>query len=600
MNDDVLLPVPLQIASVPAEKLALLQGDQRLTYGELNSRADRLAEHLLSTGLQYEGTVAICLERSFEWVIATLAVMRAGGAYVPVDLAWPDERLNYVLQDAGVSHVIAGSRVLERLSTEAKILDPSVEAASVEGKSEGTTFKVTPDQLAYVIYTSGSTGVPKGVEITHANLSSLVAWHRAEFAITSDDRASQLAGLAFDAAGWEVWPYLACGASVALAGDQERTLPELLQRWLMANGVTVAFVPTVLAPRLCELAWPPVAALRLLLTGGDALHSRPPAGLPFLLVNNYGPTECTVVATSGVVDPASAKPVTIGHAIRGARVYLLDENGSAVAEGEAGELYIGGPGVGRGYRNLPDLTEASFVPDPFSVIPGARMYRTGDHAVQIEGGEFIFRGRADTQDKIRGQRVELEEISSVLNRHPKVEAAVVAAVHNTTDEKVLVAYVVPVPGGVLTSIELQRFLAVSLPAFMVPATFVGLKALPLTPNGKIDRNALGAAKGELLAANPGRAARSPIEARLLGMVRELLQTDDVGVEDDFFLVGGHSLLGTQLVLRVRAAFAVELSLRHLFEAATTERLAVKVEQLIVAQIEAMTDEEAMQQMGAIA
>ena len=274
-----------------------------------------------------------------------------------------------------------------------------------------------------MIYTSGSTGVPKGVEITHANLSHLVRWHRDTFSVTRQDRASHLAGLGFDAAVWEIWPHLAAGATVCLADDAVRSSPELMQQWMIRERVTIGFVPTVHAAPMMAMEWPATTALRVLLTGGDVLHHAPPAQLPFDVVNNYGPTECTVVATSSVLKPGSHGAPPIGRPIAGTSVYLLDEYGEQVPDGSTGEIYIGGSGVGRGYRNLPESTERSFLPDPFAGASGARMYRTGDRGVRRPDGEIEFRGRLDRQTKIRGQRVELDEIGSILTHHPSIDFA---------------------------------------------------------------------------------------------------------------------------------------------------------------------------------
>ena len=455
-----------------------------------------------------------------------------------------------------------------------------------------------PDALAYIIYTSGSSGYPKGVEITHGNLSHLIEWHQKAFGVQSSDRASHLAGLGFDAAVWEIWPYLAAGASVCLADEATRTSPELLQKWMIAEQITIGFVPTALAEPLLDMDWPETTAMRFLLTGGDTLHRRPRAGLPFACVNNYGPTECTVVATSGVVVPGQSAAPSIGRPIKGASVHVLDENGAPVAQGALGEIYIGGNGVGRGYRNLPQLTATKFVPDPFSEPPGGRMYRTGDLGAVLPDGQIEFHGRTDSQEKIRGQRVELEEISHALYRHPKVKFATVIAVQAEHGDKRLVAYVMPVEGAEITSTELQQFLSRSLPAFMVPALFVRLGAIPLSHNGKIDQSALETPVEHSLLPAASAAPGSTIAAALLEHVRALLGTERVGVEDDFFLAGGHSLLGSQLIMLVRENFQVNLTLRNLFEARTVERLALKIEDLMIAQVAAMTEEEARREVDA--
>ena len=272
---------------------------------------------------------------------------------------------------------------------------------------------------------------------------SLIRWHRDAFRVTRQDRASHLAGLGFDAAVWEIWPHLAAGATVCLAHDAVRSSPELMQQWMIRERVTIAFVPTVHAASMMAMDWPSTTALRLLLTGGDVLHQTPAAQLPFDVVNNYGPTECTVVATSSVLKPKSHGTPPIGRPIVGASVYLLNERGERVPDGSIGEIYIGGAGVGRGYRNLPESTERSFLPDPFAEASGARMYRTGDRGVRRPDEEIEFHGRLDRQTKVRGQRVELDEIASTLTRHPGLDYA--TAITNTSEgrENELVAYVLP-------------------------------------------------------------------------------------------------------------------------------------------------------------
>ena len=274
---------------------------------------------------------------------------------------------------------------------------------------------IEPESLAYIIYTSGSTGAPKGVEITHANLNHLVRWHRDTFRVTRQDRASHLLGLGFDAAVMEIWPHLSAGATLCLADEEARSSPDLIQDWMIRERVTIGLVPTVLGERLITKAWPAKTALRLLIIGGDALHHGPAHQLPFDVVNNYGPTECTVAATWSMLKAGAAGTPPIGRPISGTSVYLLDKRGVPVPDGQDGEIFIGGGGVGRGYRNLPDLTERSFLHDPFSGAAAARMYRTGDRGVRRSDGEIEFRGRLDRQTKIRGFRVELDEIAE----HPQ-------------------------------------------------------------------------------------------------------------------------------------------------------------------------------------
>ena len=592
-----LRPVPEQISELKSESptaVALSHGDRQVNFAALDRMAGEFANYLAQLGVECGSTVAICMDRSVEWIVAALGIMRACGAYVPLDTAWPDERLRYAIKDSGAAALVAGVDVLDRLGASAKGIDPKRDAAQIARAPAVATKPIDPESLAYLIYTSGSTGAPKGVEITHANLAHLIRWHWDAFEVTPRDRASHLAGLAFDAAVWEIWPNLTAGATLCIIEDDVRTSPALIQQWILRERVTIGFVPTVHAGSMMNLAWPSTTKLRLLLTGGDALHHAPPAGLPFAVVNNYGPTECTVVATSGLVKPGSAGVPSIGRAISGARVYLLDESGAQVTDGAIGEIYIGGAGVGRGYRNLPDATERSFAPDPFAHTPGARMYRSGDRGVRRPDGEIEFRGRLDRQAKIRGYRIELDEIGSVLTRHPGLDFAA-AAIHTPNDgENQLVAYVLAKEGAPVPVMDdLQEHLLRSVPEYMVPAIFVRLDAVPLSPNGKIDLAKLPPPTAEnRLQKTAARVAASPIEERMLAMLRALLENDSIGPDDNIFLAGGHSLLGMQLVIRLRNGFGVDVTLRQLFEAPTVARLAALVETMLLEAVDSMSEDEA--------
>jgi amino acid adenylation domain-containing protein len=580
-----LRPVPEQIAEFGdnhPHSIALSFGNQQLTYAELDRKADQFAGQLMKLGVAPGGTVAICMERSFDWIVAALGIMRAGAAYVPLDSAWPDARLRYAVNDSGASILVARAALLDRLQVKARGLDPGRDAAAIAVAPKAEHKPLASESLAYVIYTSGWTGVPKGVEITHANLSHLIEWHREAFSVTRQDRASHLAGLGFDAAVWEIWPHLAAGATLCLADNAARSSPELMQQWMIRERVTIAFVPTVHAAPMMAMLWPSATALRLLLTGGDVLHQCPAAQLPLNVVNNYGPTECTVVATSSVLKPGSRGAPPIGRPIAGATVYLLDERGEPVPDGSIGEIYIGGGGVGHGYRNLPESTERSFLADPFAEAPGSRMYRTGDRGLRRPDGEIEFRGRLDRQTKVRGQRVELDEIASILSQHPGLDYA--TAITNASEgrENELVAYVLPRENALLPTVyELQKHLLRRLPEYMVPAIFVRLHTLPLSPSGKLDLAMLPPpTDANLLEKTAAKAPPTRIEEELLAMARQLLKNDAFRAQDNFFLAGGHSLLGMQLLMRLQDTFGVDLTLRQLFEAPTVERLTVLVETML--------------------
>jgi amino acid adenylation domain-containing protein len=585
-------------AAANPKAIALRAGTECMSYGELNAKANRLATYLRAQGAGPERVIGICLPRSFDQIVASLAVLKSGAAYLPLDPNWPEARLRELLQDADASLVITVGAAADTLATAVTTiaLDRITHLVSNLDTLDNPAV-VQHENLAYVIYTSGSTGKPKGVEVTHGNLHNLIFWHRRAFGVAAADRASHLAGLGFDASVWEIWPYLTAGASVTLVEEIVRTSSTQLREWIIKEKITIAFVPTALAEPLMKAEWPADTALRFLLTGAETLHTFPRGDLPFVVVNNYGPTECAVVATSGIVPAQSDSTMwpTIGRAISNTQIYLLDEEGVAVARGETGEIYIGGTSIGRGYRNDAELTAERFLPDRFSARPGARMYRTGDLARQLPDGQIEFHGRVDDQEKIRGHRIEPDEISTRLKLHPGIASSTVVA-RSFKGEKRLVGYVVPIDQGITVD-ELREFLAQALPDYMIPAAFVRLD-LPLTSSGKVDKNALPAPAAEnALASMRYRAPETAAEGRLAKIVAEVLDIERVGLDDNFFMMGGHSLLGTQVVLRAREAFGVELTLRHLFQAQTIGNLAVSIERLIIEKLGQLSEEEARRQVS---
>jgi len=600
--------------------LAVNAGSYSVNYHDLNVAANRLAHYLVNMGVGPDSIVGICLERSPEAVIAALAVFKAGGAYLPLDPAYPRERLALMLNDSQPRVVLTRHEVLPTLPDgDWRVVTLEDEQHRIDSFPTTAPLVLTqPDNLAYVIYTSGSTGEPKGVEITHNSLLNLINWHQEAFEITNADRASLLASVGFDASVWEAWPYLTAGASLHLPADEIKTSPELLRDWLVDEGITVSFLPTVLAERLMQMAWPFRTSLRFLLTGADTLRRFPTTNLPFSVINNYGPTECTVVATSGVVTPGLDRETlpTIGKPIRNTTIYLLDAKMQRVAPGDAGEIYIGGEGVARGYLNRPELTRERFVEDPFSREANAiewhrhladgpgitgetpvphRLYRTGDLARMLPNGEIAYVGRVDDQIKVMGYRIEPNEIIAVLNRHPEVETSVVVARDIDCSEKQLAAYVVLAQDSDLGADGVRDFLRRELPDYMVPSIFVRIDSLPLNQNGKVDRGALPAPDADnTLWEQEFTAPRTPLESKLAEMLSTLLGIDAVSVNDNFFLLGGHSLLGTQLIGQIRGVFGVDLALRSLFDSPTIAQLAFEVERLLQAKIAAMSEEEVEQ------
>jgi amino acid adenylation domain-containing protein len=559
--------------------LAVAAGAERLTFGELDARAEALATRLRRLGVGQETRVGLCVPRSTEMVVGMLGILKAGGAYVPLDPTHPRERLAFMLDDAGVSILLTrrdlAAQVPERPVT--LYLDDGADDAAHLPPRVPHPLRASPDSLAYVIYTSGSTGRPKGVEVSRGALTNRVAWYGAAYGVTPQDRASQFLSVAFDVCGWEVWPHLAAGASVHVVEDAIRSSPRELQRWLLQERITISNLPTTLAEAMLGLDWPAGAPLRWIQTGGEKLQRRPPPGLPFRLVNNYGPTENTVTSTWYPVLPGAetAEPIAIGTPLGNTRAYLVDPHGQLVPVGVPGELLLAGESLARGYAGRPALTAARFVPDPFGTTPGGRLYRTGDLARYLPSGDIEFLGRIDQQVKIRGHRVELGEIEALLDTHPTVREAVVVVPE--VDPPQLVAYVTPRDGQAPDGAGLRAFLKERLPAYMVPGAFVTLDALPLNSSGKVDHKRLPApppqTREDVSRSAPFVAPRTDLEEVVAGVWATVLGLALVGVEDDFFELGGHSLLATRVMSQVHDVFRLDLPMRVLFEAPTVAGMA---------------------------
>jgi amino acid adenylation domain-containing protein len=591
-------------AGLTPDALAVCAGRDRLTYAELDRSSNQLAHYLCSLGVNSGAVVGLCLERTLHFPVAALAILKTGAAYLPLDSKTPVDRLKMMLNAAGVPVVVTQSSLVSSLAgdkRQAVALDKCAAEVS-RFASDAVHAGITPEHLAYLIYTSGSTGTPKGVQIGHDNLLNLIQWHLRAFGVTSEDRATQLASIGFDAAVWELWPHLVAGASVHLVDDETRVQPDKLRDWLVREKISISFVPTPVAEQMIQLPWPADAALRFLLTGGDTLRHHPAPDLPFTVVNNYGPTECTVVATSALVSARAGAGhlPPIGRPIDNTEIHVLDAGRKKLPAGQVGELYIGGAGLARGYLNDPAMTADRFVAHPFSAVAGARLYRTGDLGCYLPDGQIAFRGRVDDQVKIRGHRIELNEVSSALLRHPVVRESFVVASDEGAGEKRLLAYIVPRSDAPPTVSDLRGFLGKELPDYMLPAAFVSLEALPIGPNGKVDRSALPAPN----AANTLRdtaflGPSTPAEERIAGILATLLGVERVSIHDNFFLLGGNSLLGTQVIARLRSAFEVEVPLLDLFDHPTVAGLAEVVEQLMVANLNAMSEEEAQRRLAAL-
>lgn len=595
-SDSCIQQLVAKQAAIRPDAVALVAGNQVLSYRDMERRANQLAHYLRASGIGPNVLVGLCLERSPEMVIGMLGVLKAGGTYVPLDPTYPSERLAFMIEDTQAPILVTQQHLVTKLPTcTSRIVCLDADEMLLFKQSQsGPPTTSTGDDLAYVIYTSGSTGQPKGVQITHKGLLNLIFWHQHAFGVTAADRATQVASPAFDAAGWELWPYLSAGASVYLIDEQIRVLPTLLRDWLVGNRITISFLPTALAESVLTLEWPPETALRSLLTGADTLHQYPAKTLPFALINNYGPTEATVVSTSGRIHPVEQAdaPPSIGRPIANTHVYVVDECLRQVPIGVPGELCIGGAGLARGYLNRPELTAEKFIPHPFSDEPGARLYRTGDLVRYLSDGQLAFLGRIDQQIKIRGYRIEPDEIVSALKRHPAIQTSYVMAHEDISAEKRLIAYVTVKPGMLPSLRSLQNMVKTSLPDYMVPALFVRLEALPLTPNGKIDRAALPVPNGANTLRDEASAAPGTLtEEKIAEIVSALLKVEQVGIDSNFFLLGGHSMLGAQLVAQIADTFGVELPLRTLFVTSTVRQLAREVERYLVAELAAMSETE---------
>ncbi len=549
------------------EARALTFAGQSLTYAELHRRSNQLARYLSKAGVGPEVRVGACFERGPEMVIAFLAIMKAGGTYVPLDTDFPADRLAYMTQDAACGILLTEKKLRAILPREVPTVAIDEDEQKIAGEStEPPPYLAAPENAAYVIYTSGSTGRPKGVVIEHRNVINMVLAQRAAFAVKPTDTVLQFFSFSFDVSVFATLMALCAGARLVL-GSREELLPGPgLLALLESEEVTVGVLPPVVLDHMPETRLP---KLRQIIVGGEPwsedLLKTWGKGRQFF--NSYGPTETAVQASVGECRAGEGKP-SIGRPIVNAHIYLLDEDGNPVPAGVAGELYIGGKGVGRGYLDYP-LTAEKFVPDRFSGEAGARLYRTGDWAAWLPDGRINLLGRKDEQIKIRGHRVELGEIESVLAQHTAVLQSAVMVRSADPRQPRLVAYVVLVPGLAAGVVELRNHLKSKLPDYMVPAQFVMLPELPLNSSGKVDRHALPAVDA---GAGEGRAPRSPEEEVLCQIFAEVLGLERVGIDDNFFDLGGHSLMATRLASRVRSLLGVELPLRTLFELPTVAGL----------------------------
>jgi amino acid adenylation domain-containing protein len=611
------------------DALALSFQGQSISYGELNQRANRLAHHLCSLGVGPDILVGVAAARGPELIIAILAALKAGGAYLPLDPNYPADRLAFMLRDSRVPVLLTqadlvGSRRfsaaepsegplpggapagLERLA-----LPPGCTVFDLDrGEAFLSRYPATnlqnrtgPENLAYVIYTSGSTGRPKGALLSHRGLVNLVEVQREAFSITPGSRVLQFSPLSFDASVWEMFMALANGATLCLAPQEILASPPDLASLLREQQVTnVTLPPSVLR----VLPADDLPSLQTVISAGEActpdLVARWAPGRAFF--NAYGPTETTVCAALFRCDPRDPASPPIGKPIVNTKLYVLDPLLQPVPIGVPGELHVAGISLARGYLNRPELTAERFIPNPFVeseirdagsenwpfedtqrnsqfIIPNSRLYRTGDLVRYRADGNLEFLGRLDQQVKVRGFRIELGEIEAALSGHPQVHAAALVAREERPGDMRLVAYVVPAEESAPKTGDLRSYLRRSLPEYMVPAAFVFLESLPVSPSGKVDRQGLPALEGARPELEQAYVApRGEVETRLAALAAELLGLDQIGIYDNFFELGGHSLLATQFVSRVREIFAVDLPLRELFEHPNVAELAERVADLL--------------------
>ena len=537
-----------QVELTPTNVAAAFR-DVRLTYAELNARANQLAHYLQTMGVGSEVPVAICMERCLEMVVAIIGILKAGGAYVPLDPAFPIGRRAFILEDTRAPVLLTHRCVVQdgpaAPGVRVVCMDSEGDTIAQESK-ENPLSKTTGRNAAYVIYTSGSTGQPKGVIVEHRGLVNAVNWLTETLQLSARDRCLLKTPITFDAAGREIFPILMAGGSLVVAEPDGHRDCGYIAETIRNEDISVLHcVPSFLRLLVEEAAFEDPLALRAVMCGGETLppevvarfHDRSKASL----YNVYGPTEAVIDSTYGLCERKVVhSSISIGRPIPNARIYIADDMLRLVPVGVAGNLYIGGVGLARGYLNRPDLTAEKFIPDPFSGEPGARLYKTGDLARHLPDGRIEFLGRADHQVKIRGFRIELGEIESVLRQHPAVRESIVVAEEDATGEQRLVAYVVTRRELSPTGNELRSFLKAKVPEYMVPAAFVPLDALPLMPNGKVDRRALPAADRTRPELEKGFVApRTPVEELLADIWAQVLNIEQVGIYDKFIELGGH-------------------------------------------------------------
>lgn len=559
-----------QVERTPDAAAVAFEG-RTLSYRELNARANQLARHLKELGVEKEVLVGLCVERSPEMVIGLLGILKAGGAYVPLDPAYPSDRIAFMLEDSGVHFLVTNERLRATLPTNgAKVVCLDSDSETIAGRgSENLVNGVEAGNLAYVIYTSGSTGKPKGSMLEHRGVCNLISHKARVLQVGPGSRVLQFCSLNFDPSVCEIFMTLCSGGTLYLVPQEKVRAPDEIARILKHERINAALMTPSLLRSLPNEELPD---LKVIESGGEVCSASLVTrwGKGRKLFNAYGPTEATVCVSEALCDAGTSEDPPIGKPIPNTRLYVLDDQMRLVPPGVPGELYIGGVGVGRGYLNRPDLTAERFVKNPFNGIGGDRLYRSGDRVRYREDGNIEFLGRVDQQVKIRGHRVELGEIESVLIQFPDVRECVVDAREDASGETKLVAYVVPRRTGQLFDGELKGFLRMLLPEYMLPAAYVTLDTLPLNTNGKIDRQALPKPDRQAHAHTEADSPRDSIELELKLIWERVLEVSPIGVSDHFFDVGGHSLSAVHLMDQIHRHFGVRLSPATLFDSPTIE------------------------------
>jgi amino acid adenylation domain-containing protein len=560
-----------QAARTP-DATALVFEEQRMSYRELDEKSNQLARYLQAQGVGRESLVPLCMERSMDMVLGLLGILKAGGAYVPIDPSYPPTRIAFVINDIQAKIFLSNTSIRHSLSDFHEITIFLDEVRTTIEKESPKAIQTNPagKDLAYIIYTSGSTGTPKGVMIEHKSLNNLCNWHTYAFEVKQQSKATLFSSIAFDASVWEIFPYLIAGATLyPINRDEIRIDSNELASFFNSNGISHVYLPT----KVCqELIKQKVEIFNTkVLTGGEALTLSSTNSIP--VFNNYGPTENTVVTSSYECKEISSTNISIGKPIDNVECLILSEKNTLQPIGAIGEICVGGAGLARGYLNQPELTEEKFIAHPFR--EGERLYKTGDLGRWLPDGTLEFRGRKDHQVKIRGYRIELGEIESVLEQVEDVSQSVVVAREDQQGNKQLVAYVVSAQS--MGKAAIQKVLAEKLPDYMIPRAYVFLEELPLTHNGKVDRKALPVPQDDAYHKQVYVAPETELEIQLAEIWQQVLGIEKVGLHDNFFDLGGHSLAFTNLNVRIKTCFNIKIGLHDFFNTPTIAKLAQAID-----------------------